>query len=241
MQAAKREGAYLEHLCAQSVLVKVCLGQAFEGVFTAVSHWGGKGRDVIEVDSTDRREIFGWGWVPRQDLTDLVDDSIASGTESPDNLKLDRGSIKVVVAVEMAGRNREKANPFTVKIKTLTDDITWEENVLHWRGVTGTGSRVLERDIGTGGVERRKNGRTRNGTGRRDTSRVRREGNGRRPGRSSDGGGRIDGEHAVGRLCGTISRQMTTSAIGRLSGGERLRILWAEREVGQGDGVLQHC
>ena len=59
-------------------------------------------------------------------------------------------------------------------------------------------------------------------------------------GRSSDRGGRIDGEHVVGCPCGTVGGQMMTSTIGVLSG-ERLRILWAEREVGHGKRILQHC
>ena len=54
----KTEGAYLEHLRAQSVLVKICLGQAFESVFTTVLDRSRTGGDVIEVDGADRREIF---------------------------------------------------------------------------------------------------------------------------------------------------------------------------------------
>jgi hypothetical protein len=153
-------------LRTQSVLVKIGLGQAFEGIFPTVPNWGETGGNVIEVDSADRREIFCRWWATRQDLTDLVDDSVASGTEGPDDLKLDGGGIEIVVPVVMASRNREKPNPFTLEIKTLTDNITWEENVLHWRRMSGSGSRVLGRDIDTGGVERRKNGRARNGTGR---------------------------------------------------------------------------
>lgn len=83
------KAAYLEHLCAQSVLVKIGLGEAFEGIFSTVSNRGGRGRNVVESDSTDRREIFCRGWVARQDLTDLVDDGVASGAEGLDNLKLD--------------------------------------------------------------------------------------------------------------------------------------------------------
>lgn len=64
--------------------------------------------------------------------------------------------------------------------------------------MSGSGSRVLEGDIGTGGVERGKNGGARNGTGGRDAGGVWRKGDGRRPGRSSEGGGRIDGERVVG-------------------------------------------
>lgn len=159
------EGAYLEHLRAQSVLVKICLGQAFESVFTTVLDRSRTGGDVIEVDGADRREIFCHWRIPRQDLADLVDDSVASGAKGLYNLKLDRGGIKMVVAVVMAGGNREKSNPFTLEIQTLADNVTWEENVLHWRRMNGSGPRVLERDIGAGGVEGRKNGRTRNGTG----------------------------------------------------------------------------
>ena len=162
----KREGAYLEHLRAQSVLVEIGLGQAFEGVFTTVPNRVRTGGDVIEVDSADRREFFGrWG-AARQDLTDLVDDSVTSGTEGPDDLKLDGRGIEIVVAIVMAGGNREKPSPFALEIKTLTDNITWEENVLHWRRMSGSGSRVLGRDVGAGGVQRRKNGRARNGAGK---------------------------------------------------------------------------
>ena len=100
-------GTYLEHLGAQSVLVKICLGQTFEGIFTTVPHGGGVGGDVVEVHSADRREIFGLWRIARQDLTDLVDDSVTSSTESLDNLKLDGGGIKIVVAVVMAGGDWE--------------------------------------------------------------------------------------------------------------------------------------
>lgn len=110
-----QEGTYLEHLCAQRVLVKVDLGQTFESVFTTVSHRGGIG-DIIEVDRADGRESFGRWRIARQDLTDLVDNGITSGTESPDNLKLDRGGIEIVVAVAMTGGNREKPDPFTLEI-----------------------------------------------------------------------------------------------------------------------------
>ena len=109
---------------AQSVLVKIGLGQAFEGIFTAVPNRGGTGGDVIEADSADRREIFSRWWAARQDLTDLIDDSVTSGTKGPDDLKLDGGSIEIVVAVVMTGGNREKSNPFTLEIETLTDNIT---------------------------------------------------------------------------------------------------------------------
>jgi hypothetical protein len=54
VQVGKMEGAYLEHLRAQSVLVKICLGQAFESVFTTVPNWGETGGNVIEVDGADR-------------------------------------------------------------------------------------------------------------------------------------------------------------------------------------------
>jgi len=158
-------GAYLEHLGAQSVLVKIGLGQTFEGIFTTVPHRGGAGGDVVEVDSADWREIFGLWRIARQDLTDLVDDSVTSGTEGLDNLKLDGGGVKIVVAVVMTGGDWEKSNPFTLKIKTLTDNITWEENVLHWRRMYRRGSGVLGRETDTGGVEGRKNGRAWNGTG----------------------------------------------------------------------------
>ena len=205
----------------QSILVKIGLGQTFESIFTTVPHGSGRGGDVIEVYSADRREIFGQWRVAGQDLTDLVDDGVASSTEGLDDLKLDGGSVEIVVAVEMTGGNRKKSNPFTLKIKTLTDNITWEENVLHSRRMSGRGSGVLGRDIDTGGdVERRKNG-----TGGRDAGGVRGKRDGRRPRRSEDGGGKIDGEHGVGCPCGTIGGQMTTSTIGRLSGGARLRIL----------------
>jgi hypothetical protein len=95
----------------------------------------------------------------------LVDDGVTSGTKGLYNLKLDRGSIEIVVAVVMTGGNREESNPFTLKIEPLADSITWEENVLHGRRMSGNGSRVLEGDIGAGGVERRKNGRTWQGAG----------------------------------------------------------------------------
>lgn len=127
-------------MCAQSVLVKIGLGQAFESIFTTVPGRDGAGGNVIEVDSADRREIFGRWWIPRQDLTDLVDDCVTSGTEGPDNLKLDRGGIEMVVAVVMAGGNGEKSNSFTLEIQTLADGITWEENVLHRRRMSGGGS-----------------------------------------------------------------------------------------------------
>jgi hypothetical protein len=83
------KAAYLEHLRAQSILVKISLGQTFEGVFSTISNWGGRGRKVIEIDSADRGEIFCWGWVARQDLADLVDDSVTSCTEGLDDFKLD--------------------------------------------------------------------------------------------------------------------------------------------------------
>jgi hypothetical protein len=231
----------LEHLRAQSFLVKVGLGQTLESVLATIPNRGGTGGDIIKVDGADWWEILGRWRVPRQDLTDLVDDSVTSGTKGPHNLKLDRGGIEIVVAVVMTGGNREKSNSFTLKTQTLTNNITREENVLDWRRMSGNGSRVLEGDIGTGGVERRKNGRTWNGSGGWDTGGVWRKWNGRRPGRSSGRGGRIDGEYVVGCPCGTVSGQMTTSTIGRLSWGKRLRILWAEGEVGHGNGVLQHC
>ena len=216
--------AYLEHLRAQGILVKIGLGQAFECIFTTVLDRGWTGGNVIEVDGANRREIFCHWWVPREDLTDLVDDSVASGTEGLYDLELDGGGIEIVVAVVMAGGNREKPNPFTLEIETLTNNIAWEENVLHWRRMSGSGSRVLKRDISAGSVERRKNRRTWNGAGRWETGGVRGERDGRRLGRSSDRGGRIDGEHVVGCLCGTTGGQVTTSTIGMLSG-ERLGIL----------------
>lgn len=80
-------------------------------------------------------------------------------------------------------------------------------------------------DSGTGGVERRKGGRTGNGTGRRDAGGVGRKRDRRRPGRSSDGGGKIDGQHGVGCPGGTISRDAATRAIGGLFSGQILRIL----------------
>ena len=113
----------------QSILVKIGLGQTFESIFTTVPHGSGRGGDVIEVYSADRREIFGQWRVAGQDLTDLVDDGVASSTEGLDDLKLDGGSVEIVVAVEMTGGNRKKSNPFTLKIKTLTDNITWEETL----------------------------------------------------------------------------------------------------------------
>jgi hypothetical protein len=222
-EAGKLEGAYLEHLRAQSVLVKIGLGQAFESVFTTIPNRSGKGGDIVKVDSADRREILGRRRVPRQDLTDLVDDGVTSGTEGLDNLELDRGCFEIVVAVVMVGGNREEPNPFTLKVQTLADNITWEENVLDWRRMGGSGSRVLGRDIGAAGVESGKNGGTRNGTGGCDASGVRHKRDGGSPGRSSDRGGRIGGEHVVGRPCGTVSGE-TTSMIGGLSGGERLGI-----------------
>jgi hypothetical protein len=53
----------LEQLRAQCVLVKIGLGQAFEGIFTTVPNRGERGGDIIKVDSADWREIFGQGWV----------------------------------------------------------------------------------------------------------------------------------------------------------------------------------
>jgi hypothetical protein len=231
----------LEHLRAQSVLVEIGLGQAFESVFTAVPNRSWTGGDVIKVDGADRREIFGCWLVPRQDLTDLVDDSVTSGAKGLDNLKLDGRGIEIVVAVVMAEGNGEKSNSFTLEVETLTDNITWEENVLDRRGMSGNGPRVLEGDIGAGGVEGRKNGGTWKGAWGWETGGVWRKRNGRGLGRSSDRGGRIDGEHVVVCPRGTICGQMATSTIGRLSGGERLGLLWAEGEVGHGYGILQHC
>jgi hypothetical protein len=46
----------------------------------------------------------------------LVDDSVTSGTEGLDNLKLDRGGIEIVVAVVMASGDGEKSDPFTLEI-----------------------------------------------------------------------------------------------------------------------------
>jgi hypothetical protein len=106
----------LEHLGTQSVLVKVGLRQAFEGVFTTIPDLGGRVGDVVKIDSADRREIFGLGWIGRQDLTDLVDDSVTSGTEGLDDLELYRGGIKIVVDVALTGRNREKANSLIMEI-----------------------------------------------------------------------------------------------------------------------------
>jgi hypothetical protein len=119
-------------LGAQSILVKISLGQAFEGILTTVLHRGGRG-EIIEVDSADRGKIFDLWWVTRQDLTDLVDDSVTPGTERPDNLELDGGVVEIVVAVVMTGGDGKKPNSFTLEIKTLTDNITWKENVLHRR------------------------------------------------------------------------------------------------------------
>jgi hypothetical protein len=48
-------------------------------------------------------------------LTDLVDDSVTSGTKGLDDLKLDRGGIEIVVAVVMTGGDGEKSNPFTLE------------------------------------------------------------------------------------------------------------------------------
>ena len=79
MYAGKQEGAYLKHLRAQSDLVKIGLGQAFEGIFTTVNQ-GGIGK-IIEVDSADRREIPDRRWVTGQDLADLVNDDVTSGTD----------------------------------------------------------------------------------------------------------------------------------------------------------------
>jgi len=115
VQRGKEEGLYLEHLCAQFILVKIGLGQTFKGVFTTVPHGGWAGY-VIEVNSADQREIFGWWRVARQDLTDLVDNSVTSGAEGPDDLKLDRGGIKIVVTIAMTGGNGEKPDPFALKI-----------------------------------------------------------------------------------------------------------------------------
>jgi len=49
-------------------------------------------------------------------LTDLVDDSVTSGTQGLDNLKLDRGGVEIVIAVVMTGRDGEKSNPFTLEV-----------------------------------------------------------------------------------------------------------------------------
>ena len=208
---------------AQSILVKIGLGQALEGILTTVLHRGGRG-EIIEIDSADRGKIFGLWWVTRQDLTDLVDDSVTSGTERLDDFELDGGGVEIVVAVVMTGGNGKKPNSFTLEIKPLTDNITWKENVLHRRRGHGSSPRVLG-DRGTGGVKRRKGGRTRNGTGRRDAGGVGRKRDRRRPRRSSDGGGKIDGQHGVGCPDGTISRDTTTRTIGGLFSGQILRIL----------------
>jgi hypothetical protein len=142
-------------LRAQSILVKIGLGQAFEGVFTTVPNRGEQeGMSSKSTALIGERSSVGW-WVARQDLTDLVDDSVTSGTEGPDDLKLDGGGIEIVVAVVMAGGNGEKSNPFTLEIKTLTDNITWEENVLHWRRMSGSGSRVLEETLTLGCREKK--------------------------------------------------------------------------------------
>ena len=119
-------GTYLENSGAQSILVKIGLGQALEGVLTTVLYRGGRG-EVIEVDSVDRGKILGLWWVTREDLTDLVDNSVAPGTESPDDLELDGGGIEIVVAVEMAGGDGKKSDLFTPEIKTLTDNNTWKD------------------------------------------------------------------------------------------------------------------
>ena len=103
-------------MVTQSVLVKVGLGQAFEGIFTAVPGRGGGGGEAVKIDGADRGEIFHIGRITRQDLTDLVDNSVTSGTEGLDNLKLERGSIEIIDNVAMTGGNREKANTFTVEI-----------------------------------------------------------------------------------------------------------------------------
>lgn len=117
---------------AQSVLVKIGLGQALEGILTTVLHRDRRG-EIIKVDSADRGKIFDLRWVTRQDLTDLVNDSVTPGTERLDDLELDGGGIETVVAVVMAGGNGKKPNSFTLEIKTLTDNITWKENVLRRR------------------------------------------------------------------------------------------------------------
>ena len=208
---------YLEHLGTQSVLVKVGLGQTFEGIFTTVPDLGGRVGDVVKVDSADRREIFGLGWIGRQDLTDLVDDSVTSGTEGLDNLELYRGGIKIVVDVALTRGNREKANPLIMEMETLADNITWEENVLHWNGKSGCGSRGVGRGGGTWCIKGGKNGRTRNGTGGWAAGGILGTSVGGRSGRSGDGGRKVDGEHEVGSHRGTFT-VVTTRTIGRLSG-----------------------
>ena len=234
-QRVKVKGSYLEHLRTQRVLIKIGLGQTFKGIFTTIFNRGGRRGNVVEVESADRGEIFGLGWVARQDLTDLVDDSIASGTEGPDNLKLDRGKVEIVVAVAVAGRDREKLDSFTVERKTLTDNITWEENVLHWSRMSGGGSGLVGRSVGACDVESRRN-RTR----WRTTSGIRLTTAGGRPRGRSDGRGKIDGEHEVCSHRVTIGGT-ATRAIGGLFEGQRLRILGAEREVRSGHRILQHC
>ena len=107
--------AYLKHLRAQSVLVKICLGQAFEGIFTTVTDRGRRG-DVIKIDGADRGQNFGLGWVTGQYLTDLVNDSVTSSTEGLDDLELDRRSVEIVVTIMVIGGDWEKADPFTVEI-----------------------------------------------------------------------------------------------------------------------------
>ena len=52
-QAGKRKETHLEHLCAQSVLVKIGLGQAFKSIFTTVPNRGRTGGNVIKVDGAD--------------------------------------------------------------------------------------------------------------------------------------------------------------------------------------------
>jgi hypothetical protein len=205
-------------LSTQSVLVKVDLGQTFKSVFATVLNLGGGEGDVVKVDSADRREIFGLRWIARQDLADLVNDSVASGTERLDNLEFDGGGIKIVVDIALTGGNREKADSFTVKIETLADNVAWEENVLHWNRKSGSGSRGVGRGVGTRCVKGGKNGRTGNGTGGRAAGGILGTSVRGRPGRSSDRGGKVDGEHEVGSHRGAFTSEMATRAIGRLSG-----------------------
>jgi hypothetical protein len=104
----KTNRIYLEHLRAKSLHVKIGLGETFKGVFTTVLNRRGRRGDVvdvIEIDSADWGEIFDLGWVAGQDLTDLVDDCITSGTKGPDNFKLDGRGGEIVVPILITCRN----------------------------------------------------------------------------------------------------------------------------------------
>lgn len=94
---------------------------------------------------------------------------------------------------------------------------------------------MVGRGIDAWRVERRKNGRARNGTGGWKPGGILGTGVGGGSARSNDRGGKIHGQHNV-----TVHRGKLARTIGRLSWGERLRMLCAEGKVWHGDWILQH-